>query len=324
MRIEKSYDENELFLRLNNLRGLCALIVMFSHIWWFSGCVIKIFIPFNKIVTIAVAVFFFLSGYGMMRSFTLKKGYLRTIWKKLLLLLYKAIMAYVIASIMEYIILLGNDVNNFRYYTPLHVFCFLQTTNWYVYELAGFYLAFIVIMYIMGEKWGLAGMGIVSVIAFISLYYLGIIAGAYSSILGYVFGMFCYKYSYLRWTKHFNWIFVSAVIGLFMSFVCMFILDRTTIGFAFIRNAAAIAAIVLILHLIQYINITNFFTIFLSKISSELYFYHLFISRLLCHIIDNAYLYAVTVIVLSMVFAIIINKLDIKVTKLVKKEYIIK
>lgn len=163
-------------------------------------------------------------------------------------------------------------------------------------------------------------MGIVSVIAFISLYYLGIIEGAYSSILGYVFGMFCYKYSYLRWTKHFSWIFVFAVIGLFMSFVCMFIFDRTTIGFAFIRNAAAIEAIVIILHLIQYIDITNAFTIFLSKISSELYFYHLFISRLLCHIIDNVYLYTVAVIALSMVSAIIINKLDIKVTKFVKKE----
>lgn len=146
MKIEKSYDENELFLRLNNLRGLCALVVMLSHIWWFSGCVINVFIPFYKVVTITVAVFFFLSGYGMMRSYTLKKDYLRTVWKKLLLLLYKVIMAYVAAMIMEYIILLGSDVNNFRYYTPFHIFRFLQTTNWYVYELAGFYLAFIVIM----------------------------------------------------------------------------------------------------------------------------------------------------------------------------------
>ena len=72
MHVEYNMDEKELFIRMNNLRGYFAIVVLLSHIWGYTG--MSILVPFNKMVTIAVAMFFFLSGYGMIRSYSRKEN----------------------------------------------------------------------------------------------------------------------------------------------------------------------------------------------------------------------------------------------------------
>ena len=65
---ERSYCQ-----RVHSLRGVMAVTVFLSHIWFYTG--FPFLVPFNKAVTIAVSYFFFCSGYSMMRSAQSKRGY---------------------------------------------------------------------------------------------------------------------------------------------------------------------------------------------------------------------------------------------------------
>lgn len=318
MKIEDSNLEKKLFIRLNNLRGICALVVLFSHIWGYTGFVL--FVPFNKIVTIAVAMFFFLSGYGMMRSYDKKKYYLSTIFReKIPFLLYMSISAYFVAAFIEHLIQNLAEGIYINHYTPFSVMKFCTSTNWYVYELIGFYLIFAFVKHFLPEKRQVFYGGVLSFIAFIILYYSGLVQSYYNSIVGFWFGMFCYKQSYLEWTKRYKKGWIAAIICLCGAFISMFILERNTILFALVRNLAAVGAIVLVLYAIQRVNVVNVFNQFLSKISPELYFYHLPVTLLFRSIMSNVYCYIVAVTATSLALAIMIGILDRKVQKIIKR-----
>lgn len=162
MRLEYSTEEKELFIRMNNLRGYLAIVVLLSHIWGYTG--MFVLVPFNKVVTIAVAVFFFLSGYGMMRSFQRKEHYLKEIFAvKIPYLCFMAILAYLLSAVLEMVLTpigIGNPE-----FLPFGIKSFFVTTNWYVYELLGFYLVFSFAVKFVKEKYQMLVIFAVSIVA---------------------------------------------------------------------------------------------------------------------------------------------------------------
>lgn len=186
MKIETIHEEKEILVRMNQLRGMLAGAVLFSHIWGYTGLIFLV--PFNKIVTIAVAFFFFLSGYGMTYSFHRKENYLKEIFRvKIPFLLWMALLAYIFSCLLEKMILLYGESSHT--FLPFGIPKFLISTNWYVYELIGFYLMFYFSMRYIQKKYQLLVIGVVSVIAFIFLYYSGLVEAYYNSIIGFWFGM---------------------------------------------------------------------------------------------------------------------------------------
>lgn len=271
MRITETKDENEIFQRLNMMRGMLAIVVLLSHIWGYSGIVFLV--PFNKIVTIAVTFFFFLSGYGMFKSYrNNEEKYIFKIFRvKIPYLLWMAVVVYLFGVIIELVFLgLNLDDNTF---TPIGIRHFVLSTNWYVYELIAFYIMFAIAMKLINEKYQLLFMAIISSIAFVCLFYSGLVEAYYNSIVGFLFGMFCYKYNFLNWKSKFKWLWIIALIILVIAFGGMFLLNRSSILFAIIRNIAAVAAIILCIFMVYKLDLCDKFFQYLSKISPEIYFF---------------------------------------------------
>lgn len=95
-------------------------------------------------------------------------------------------------------------------------------------------------------------------------------------------------------------------------------LDRESILFAVIRNFAAIGAIVIILYVIRYMDVKDAVSKYLSKISPEIYFYHMPIALLLSRIIENSLVFALSVTVATFIIAPIINLWDKWLNKKIK------
>lgn len=139
MSFERTYDEGLILKRMNQWRGALALVVLLSHLWGYTG--IAFLVPFNKLVTIAVFLFFFLSGCGMTRSRSRKAGYVSSIYTvKIPRLMFIALMAYLAAAVLQ--ALLRVPVDGECRFIPVGPAAFFATTNWYVYELIAFYVLF--------------------------------------------------------------------------------------------------------------------------------------------------------------------------------------
>lgn len=316
MKIEKLKDENEILLRINQLRGIFAIVVFLSHVWGYSG--LNFLLPFNKIVTIAVSFFFFLSGYGMMYSFIQYKKYpFKKILIKIAVLLYMAVLVYIFSAFLEKVLLsYGANGNEFL---PLSIKKFLISTNWYVYELIGFYCIFFVSIRFIKEKYQLLFIGFVSVIAFILFYYSGLVEAYYNSIIGFGFGTFVGKKGGVELMERYKNAWLPAIVVLLSSFAGMFFLDRQSIIFAVIRNFAAVGAIVIVLFIIRYLDINNKLLNILCRISPEIYFYHMPIALLYSQILKNTTIYVILVIVTSLFVALLLNPVNRSVRKLIKR-----
>lgn len=159
---------------LNQLRGILALCVFLDHIWVYTRIVG--FLPFNKTVTIAVAYFFFVSGYSMMMAYGNDKRYLSKIWRvKIPFLIYLSVVAYCTGTILEYTFFR----NQLRRYLPFSPLKFFATTNWYIYELLCFYILFIICMKLFSIKKGIVAIGIGTVAGFLILFIFGQGGGYY-------------------------------------------------------------------------------------------------------------------------------------------------
>lgn len=316
MKLEKTNKEKEILLRMNNLRGVLAFVVMLSHIWGYTGIVYLV--PFNKVVTIAVAFFFFLSGYGMMCSFHEKEGYLKGIIKnKVPFLLWMAVIAYVFAAILERILIeYGAEGGVFL---PFGFRKFFISTNWYVYELIGFYVVFALCMKFLKDKYQVIAVGLLSLLAFFILFYSGLVEAYYNSIIGFVLGMFLGRYGCVKMMGRMRYGFWLGGGILVISFGTMFVLNHDSIGFALIRNFAAAAAILVVLYIVKNLDTDDKVLKYFSRISPEIYFYHMPICELLSQILKNSLIYAIVVIIASLGIAAIMNPLNGKIQKALKR-----
>lgn len=314
--IRKAYCESEedMLVRLNALRGPLALVVLLSHIWSYTG--FAVLVPFNKIVTIAVAFFFFLSGYGLMMSYKKKEGYLKTVlFCKIPYLLWMALLAYIFSSLAEYF-LTPHGIDT-PAYLPFGLRRFISSTNWYVYELAGFYLLFSFCMKCIKKQYQMIFIGIVTVTAFISLYFSGLVEAYYNSIIGFGAGMYCGRTAYLKiMDRHKRGgclIGTGLLAGAFISMI--FIQDKNSVFFALIRNLAALGAVILALYIIKYVKTEGRLLKFLGRISPELYFYHIPITLLLSQVISSRGFYLAAVLILTFVISVPVNKMNCVVRK---------
>lgn len=307
MRIEYNTEEKELFIRMNNLRGYLALVVLLSHIWGYTGMLLLV--PFNKGVTIAVTVFFFLSGYGMTRSYKRNEQYIKKLFAiKVPYLCFMAVLAYILSAMLEWgLTPLGIENPE---YLPFGIQSFFSSTNWYVYELLGFYIIFAIVVKFVKERYQMPMIFTVSVVAFVILYNLGVVEAYYNSIIGFWLGMLCGRNDYIHTMNRHKHGYMYGICVLIISFMAMFVLNRESMLFAVVRNLAAVGAIIVMLYCIRYVDVKDKFSGYMSKISPEVYFYHMPLALLLSQVIENSILFAVSVTVITFLIAPVINRLN--------------
>lgn len=107
--------------------------------------------PFPDVGHTAVAVFFFMSGYGLELSLTRKKGYMGTFLQKRvfgLMIHYWVLMVFVAAASCVFYLTLDGFI-------PAVETALFTLPHWYVTELLAFYLLFFLSCMIPREKWHL-------------------------------------------------------------------------------------------------------------------------------------------------------------------------
>lgn len=290
-----------------------AVIVMFSHIWAKTGIVLLL--PFNKFVTIAVAFFFFASGFSMLNAYRVNEKYLsKIVLVKIPFLIYLAILAYVFSALFQYL-LYGFSYSQ---YLPVNVQNFFGNTNWYIYELIGFYLAFVICMRFFEVNKAVWIIAALSIVAFLALYFNrgGIIGEPYyDSIFGYSLGVILnWSSSSIRKEKYKKFIIIFDFICIGISFYfLMFVRDHSTIWFAIIRNLAAISILTIVVYIIDTIEIKSVIMRYLSRISAELYIFHIPLCELLRNRIKNNVIYILVVIICSLLMASIFNIINSRI-----------
>lgn len=124
-------DISEIMNRMNRLRVIVAVILIFGH------CTIPydprplIILPFRKASTFCVGYFFILSGYGLAYSVSTKPNYLNNFWKKIINLVWLTVFASVVSTLIQNIAL-GT-------WEPIRLI------NWYMPAITVLYLVFYVV-----------------------------------------------------------------------------------------------------------------------------------------------------------------------------------
>lgn len=329
------------YLSLNNttcLKGILAICIIFCHIWGELGQANPnladgiIGNTIGRICTVlgylSVALFLFLSGYGLCVQYQ-KKGdnYLKGFLVKRVLSLYLLnVVLIVFYSIVN--IILGED---FSWEVFLQSFFFGKTIvskGWYLQSILVWYLFFFVVFrFVKNDKLQIVGMLVAFILYLIVCLVMQLNStwyeGSFCLVLGIIWAKFFKQINQIL-NKN-KWLFLSIVIFgiLFVgSFVCG--------NFGFLpkplrivsKSVSACMFSICVVLFLTIIPINNPITRFLGKISLEIYVFHGFFLMLYrCNYIyiNNEILYSILVLISSIVLAFVLHPLCSTILNLGKR-----
>lgn len=265
---ERIEQEKEVLSRLNALRGVFAIEVAIGHVFRYE---ITLLYPFGKFMIISVAFFFFISAFGMSYSLHTKPDYLNVrtflIGKPLYLFLI-AVLFFVFNLIVDLICPLDLGFLK-RDVLPT----FLRQTNWYLFELIGFYLLFYLLYRFVPEYRVLIMCGI-TLAAIIGLYVLGGAAyeAYYASSLAFPLGLlFGEHYEKVRTFIHGVWGYFVIIILAVFGLACLLWDDGGMISMVFMRNAICLAGVLIVYLIVCRFRFGNRAMELATKYSLEIY-----------------------------------------------------
>lgn len=256
--------EPAFFSGFNRLRGLFALEIVVGHVVRYENSLLY---PLGKFMIISVAFFFFVSAYGMSRSFHQKPNYLaHFLFPKCACLIALAAIAYVHSLLCQ--LLSGRTVVFSR--IPAG---FFASTNWYIWELLFFYALFYGV-YRYLPKYRIAVIAAVTAVGAVICYFVGLPQGYYSSSLAFPAGLLFYE--------HFDAVtgFLKTVAGKIAAFLltCAGLSSLafgtdSVIGMVVLRNLMCLSGLILLTYFLAYLTADNPCLRILGKYSTEIYLY---------------------------------------------------
>lgn len=182
--------QNDFFLRINSLRGLFALEIILGHCTRYDSTLLT---PLGNFMLISVGFFFFVSGFGLMRSYIEKQDYLSSFFShRILHLIIVAMTALVFTTAIAFLSPVKTDFASIPVFEDIVVAIFLRT-NWYIRELLLFYVIFYVV-YRFAKKNHLFLILILQFFVCIPLYFTGHTRCWFASLICFPLGMIMYKY----------------------------------------------------------------------------------------------------------------------------------
>lgn len=121
-------DLREIMNRLNRLRPIVAVLLIFGHCTLPYAKIPLILLPFHKASTFCVGYFFVLSGYGLAYSVDNKPGYLHNFRPKVLHLVWITAFSSIVSVLLQSLA--------FQEWVPLRLI------NWYMLAIIVLYLTF--------------------------------------------------------------------------------------------------------------------------------------------------------------------------------------
>ena len=309
------------------LKGIFAIFVLIHHLYQYSGLFRQTSLGtlLQAMGTFSVAVFFFLSGYGLMASYKRdgRKYINEFVYKRILsfycILLFVAVLYFILS------LCLGES---FGWRIIWKTFTGEIIVNgWYLQAQLVFYILFWLVFLALKKQSNAQKLIIMLIVqvAYMILVYPFLGATWVQSALVFVLGMIWCEYKE-KIVRLFNtakkWIITSGIV--FSLFCIFFLIDfyiSMTVISLFARIISIICFVIFVNLLIVKIPITNIVTKFLGEISLEIYVFQgvfllLFRSDLI--FIQNPYLYVVVVIAGTMGFALLMHPVIKRIFKIFK------
>mgnify|MGYP001056566091 CR=1 FL=1 len=265
LQYRRAESEDEYFQRFNSLRGLFAIEIVIGHVirydrtWLF---------PLGKFMLVSVAFFFFVSGWGLCRSFYYKKNYLtHFVQAKCGYLLLLSIYAFLLRCIV-WIVTGSSEVKENL------LVQYFQKTNWYIWELLFFYLLFYLVYKFIPCRLRNILIAVITFICATVLFRIGALQGYYMSALAFPAGLLFHEYfdsvmSFLRGAAGKIAVLAAAGLGLTSAMSGA----DSLIGMVYLRNLLCLAVLGLMMFFLRYFCPGNIFLKFLGKYSTGIYIY---------------------------------------------------
>lgn len=288
----------------NLLRGVCVLLILIHHFsqQLFDVSYLK---PFKYIGVFAVALFFFLSSYGMTVSLTKNPDYLKNFLFKRFSKIY--IPYLIINTITLIIMVLFYDAS----YTILDVVLFvsgfklIDASLWFVHRILIYYIVFYLSFKFFSKKKALISVFLFTIVYCVICFQFGRgiweFRTAFSFPLGILFGLYHNKIYKLATS---NYIKITALCALCF-FSTVYLYGFTDVYPLITSALTAVFSILLVLLLLMKVNIVSKPFSFLGNISYEIYLVHmkvLVISYSIVHITQSYFLYVYLGIVVLVAF----------------------
>jgi len=309
-----------------SIRGFLALVIVLHHLANHftiaeSGMVYRFF---NDIGFLAVAIFFFISGYGLQKQHMEKESYKTGFLRKRL---PTVLFPYIIVNLVYWAL-------SFVYGTPYSAVDILKglingspvvAHSWYIIAIIVFYIIFALLMIICKKRYRL-------MLTLASVFYLlyavlciklGYGAWWYNTAFILIFGMLwaVFEKKIMELLKKRFWILAAGSVVLFaLVYVASRLLPPSDFPIKSIISAAFFT--VFALFAFAKIKIGNPVLKFVGKISLELYLCHeifMVLFRSGICFIENNLIYSIVSIACAILFAWMLNLLNAKILSIYKK-----
>lgn len=271
IRKDRSLSRDECYKRLNGLRGIMALEIVIGHVIRYETSYLM---PFGKFMLLGVGFFFFVSGWGLCKSFHEKDHYLDSFLRvRFLYLIGVAFIALGVTSLIDILSPIKTDYSTYSFEIKIAIRNIFVRTNWYVRELLLLYLVFYFI-YKYIKRYRLLVMTISVVMLSAILFELGYVRCWHASILAFPFGLLAYEHyskllAFLNTKKGIGAVFGLGVLGL----LSLFAKDNNFVAVIITNNALCICLILILVMFFAKYSVDNTAKSFLNRYATELFLF---------------------------------------------------
>ncbi|MCQ2455382.1 MAG: acyltransferase family protein [Clostridia bacterium] len=306
IRPQKNMSESLSIENTLSLRGIMAVAIVLHHMA--EKTLEGRFFPFMiHMGYLIVAVFFFLSGYGLMFSYNKKgKEYLKGFWKKRILYLF---LVFILVSVIYsvYHLIIGDFVFRIT----------IAENSWYIPVQIVLYIIFFVSFKVLGEK--------NKAVAILSVFVLQTILTALLIIMRYKNYWYMSNYAFFIGIlfaqnkgkiddilKKYYWFALFGSIVMFLGFSY---LPRFIGLYDYCRMVSTVFFCLIIVLIFNKIKISGKLWSFIGGFSLELYLIHGLVYLVLRRFIDNNILWTVLTVAISLPLAFLLSKADKAIKK---------
>lgn len=321
----RKLEEGENGLSYENscaIKGISAILIVLHHLTYKLNRTTLNYKVFNKIGFIPVAIFFFFSGYGLMKNFIKDKNYLKGFLKnrtiKLLIPFIATNIIYIAVNI-----LLGEQYNLIQTIKYIFGIKLINEYAWYVVSVFVLYIAFYISFKFFDKKSGIAVITAFTILHMIvnmykyTIFKPWLFGSTLSFLIGIYFANAEEKIVKLINKKYIINLIISIVLFLIALKFSVDITMNTILYKPFVLIFLGVSYTILNIIVFQKIKIKNKLTIFLGSISYELYLIHKLVIDLTYKYIGvtNKYIYITVCLLVSIFLAYILNLVFKKVRK---------
>ena len=272
--------KDELFYSLNSLRGIFALEIVIGHCVRYEFCPLT---PLGNFMIISVGYFFFVSGYGLSRSYQIKPNYMDNFLKhRILRLILLALEALIIITLIAYICPVVTDFKSISTMPKIFARSVLIRTNWYMRELLLLYVCFFIVFRFIRKHRNIL-LSILIILICIILYLNGYTRCWFASIVCFPMGIICHEnidkiIIYLKSIKGKILSSIIAVTGLILSLlnypdITGQAFEVTELIYALANNILCVGFVLALMIILLYFKPGNKILSFFTSIAAELYLF---------------------------------------------------